>query len=50
MKAIVKVVYGEFETMVVDDVGMEQLDSVIAGPKGDRLLLRFVNLAGEFEA
>jgi hypothetical protein len=42
MKAIVKVIYSEFETLIVDDAGMDQLDSVIAGPKGDRLLLKFV--------
>lgn len=37
-----KVIYSEFETIIVDDAGIEQLDSVIAGPKGDRLLLKFV--------
>jgi hypothetical protein len=42
MKAIVMVIYSEFETEIVDGSGMEQMDSVIAGPVGDKLLLKFV--------
>ena len=34
-------IYAEFETSIVDDSGMEQLDAVVAGPAGDRLLLKF---------
>jgi hypothetical protein len=42
IKAVVKVIYSEFETKIVDSSGMEQVDSVIAGPVGDKLLLRFI--------
>lgn len=41
MKSMVAMVYSEFETSIVDDGGMEQIDGVVAGPIGDRLILRF---------
>jgi hypothetical protein len=44
MKAVVKVIYSEFETEIVDSSGMEQMDSVIAGPVGDKLLLKFARV------
>ncbi|EPE27485.1 Cytochrome P450 [Glarea lozoyensis ATCC 20868] len=44
LKAVVKVIYSEFETEIVDGSGMEQMDSVIAGPVGDKLLLKFVKV------
>lgn len=44
MKAIVAMIYGEFESVVVDGEGMEQVDGNIAGPVGNRLMVRFVRL------
>jgi hypothetical protein len=34
MKAVVKMIYSDFETVTIDDREMEQLDSLIAGPVG----------------
>jgi hypothetical protein len=44
LKALIATVYMHFETEVVDDGGpeaMEQEDSFIAGPVGEKLVLRF---------
>jgi hypothetical protein len=44
LKAITAAIYTNFETEIVDDGGpgaMEQEDAVVAGPVGDKLLLRF---------
>ena len=41
MKAVIATTYAEFETRIKDDSGMAQLDSVIAGPVGNRCLLSF---------
>ena len=41
MKILVATIYADFETSVADDSGMKQVDAVIAGPVGDRLLLKF---------
>ncbi|KAJ8071021.1 hypothetical protein OCU04_001370 [Sclerotinia nivalis] len=41
MKALIAAVYIEFETRVVDGSGMEQSDGFIAGPVGEKVLLRF---------
>ena len=53
MKTMVAMIYSEFETSIMDDNGMEQIDGVVAGPAGDKLILRFrevggYNLAEEF--
>lgn len=34
-------IYAEFETSVMDNSGMEQLDALVAGPAGGKLLLKF---------
>ena len=41
IKAMAATIYSEFETHVVDDSGMEQIDGILAGPVGDKLLLKF---------
>lgn len=41
MKLQIATIYAEFETSVVDDSGMVQTDAVLAGPVGDKLLLKF---------
>ena len=41
MKTMVAMIYSEFETSIMNDDGMEQVDGVVAGPVGDRLILRF---------
>ena len=41
MKIIVATTYADFETSVVDDSEMEQVDAVLAPPVADRLLLKF---------
>ena len=46
MKLIVAAVYTNFETVVVDDVGIEQVDAYTAGPRAERLILRFKGIEG----
>lgn len=41
MKLIIARMYGKYETEVVEDEGMEQEDLLLAGPVGERLVLRF---------
>ena len=41
MKSMVAMIYSEFETSIVDDDGMEQVDGVVAGPVGNKLILQF---------
>jgi hypothetical protein len=44
LKAITAAIYTNFKTEIVDDGGfeaMEQEDAVLAGPVGEKLLLRF---------
>ena len=46
MKTMVAMIYSEFETSIIDDDGMEQIDGVVAGPVGDKLILRFREVGG----
>ncbi len=46
MKLIVAAVYTNFETVVVDDVGIGQVDAYTAGPRAERLILRFKRVEG----
>jgi hypothetical protein len=41
MKIIFAAVYTNFETVVIDDEGIEQKDSYIAPPIGNKLILQF---------
>ena len=41
MKMVLAAIYTNFETVVVDDEGIEQVDSYTAPPRGHRLVLRF---------
>jgi hypothetical protein len=41
MKLIIAKMYVKYETEVVEDDGMEQEDLFLAGPVGERLVLRF---------
>ena len=41
LKVTAATIYSEFETHVVDDSDMEQIDGIVAGPVGDKLLLKF---------
>lgn len=41
IKALVKVIYTGFKSEIVDDTGIEQVDAPVAGPVGDKLLLKF---------
>ncbi|KAJ9635087.1 hypothetical protein H2199_008573 [Coniosporium tulheliwenetii] len=40
MKYIVAAIYSNFETTIVDDTGIEQLDRYTAGPTGGKLIIR----------
>ncbi|CAG8955887.1 hypothetical protein HYFRA_00008737, partial [Hymenoscyphus fraxineus] len=44
IKSVLKVIYSKYQTTIVDDSGIEQLDAVIAAPKGDKLLLKFAKV------
>ena len=41
MKLITAAIYTNFTTHVVNDEGIEQIDAYTAGPRSNRLLLRF---------
>ncbi|PSS12811.1 hypothetical protein M430DRAFT_124452 [Amorphotheca resinae ATCC 22711] len=41
LKAITATTYTHFETTIVDDDGIEQEDTVLAGPKGEKLVLSY---------
>lgn len=41
MKLVIAAIYTNYVTEIVDDEGMEQADTFIAGPVGGKLVLRF---------
>jgi hypothetical protein len=41
MKLLVAAIYTNYTTKIVDDDGIEQIDSYTAGPRGEKLILRF---------
>jgi len=47
MKKILETIYREFETSIVDAEGIEAVDWVVAGPKGEKLMLTFRKVEDE---
>ncbi|KUJ13771.1 putative cytochrome P450 monooxygenase [Mollisia scopiformis] len=45
LKLSIAAIYSNFETEIVDDEGIEQEDAFLAGPVGEKLVLRFRALA-----
>ncbi len=45
MKLIVASIYTNYSTYIIDDEGIEQLDSMIASPAGDKLILGFSRIS-----
>jgi hypothetical protein len=45
LKLSIVAIYSNFETEVVDDEGIEQEDAFVAGPVGEKLVLRFRTVA-----
>ena len=41
MKLLITTLYTNFTTEIVDDEGIEQADTYISGPVGDKLVLKF---------
>jgi hypothetical protein len=41
MKLITASIYTNFTTHIVDDEGIEQIDAYTAGPRANKLMLRF---------
>jgi hypothetical protein len=41
MKLVVASIYTNYTTYIIDDEGIEQLDSMIASPAGEKLVLGF---------
>lgn len=41
MKLVLAAIYTKFRTRIIDDTGIEQVDSLMAPPKGDKLILGF---------
>jgi hypothetical protein len=41
LKLLIAAIYTGFETAIVDDEGIEQSDNFIAGPIGNKLIVRF---------
>lgn len=41
LKLITASIYANFTTTIIDDEGIEQADSYIAGPVGGKLVLKF---------
>ena len=44
MKLVVAAVYTNYTTEIVDDEGMEQADTYISGPVGEKCVLRFKHI------
>lgn len=44
MKLVVAAIYTNYTTYVIDDEGIEQLDSMVARPTGEKLILGFNRL------
>lgn len=40
MKYIIAALYSNYSTTIVDDTGIEQMDSYTAPPKSDKLMVR----------
>lgn len=45
LKLSIAAIYSNFETDIVDDEGIEQEDAFLAGPFGEKLVLRFQPVA-----
>lgn len=45
MKYIVAALYSNYSTTIIDDTGIEQMDSYTAPPKSEKLLIRLEELA-----
>ena len=41
LKLLIAAIYTNFATSIVDDSGIDQMDAYIAGPIGNKLILRF---------
>ena len=41
MKLITAAIYTNYTTSIVDDEGIEQIDAYTAGPRANKLVLRF---------
>jgi cytochrome P450 len=39
LKVLIVTIYSNFQTEIVDDEGIEQEDTFLAGPKGEKLVL-----------
>jgi len=44
MKYIVAALYSNYSTTIVDDTGIEQMDSYTAPPKSDKLMVRLAKV------
>ncbi|KAL9025336.1 MAG: hypothetical protein Q9196_005818 [Gyalolechia fulgens] len=49
LKYVTAAIYANFSTSIVDDMGIEQIDSYVAGPKEERLQLKFTRLSTSYE-
>ena len=41
LKLVTAAIYTNYETSIVNDEGIEQEDAFLAGPKGEKLVLKF---------
>ena len=41
MKVVVAAIYTNYTTYVIDDEGIEQMDTMVARPAGEKLILGF---------
>jgi hypothetical protein len=46
MKYIIAALYSNFSTSIVDDTGIEQIDSYTAPPKNDKLMVKLKRTEG----
>ncbi|MCJ1240866.1 hypothetical protein MMC14_008870 [Varicellaria rhodocarpa] len=46
LRLVAAAIYTSFTTTVVDDTGIEQMDSFVADPKGEKLVVRFHRVGG----
>lgn len=44
LKLVIATIYTNYTTEIVDDEGIEQTDTFVAGPVGEKLILRFTRV------
>ena len=46
LRLVAAAIYTNFTTTIIDDTGIEQMDSFVADPKGEKLVVKFQCVRG----